>query len=78
MTYLNKFDPIKGIETRTLMPEVLEHLLTYLNKFDPIKGIETVLAATVAAAPLNLNKFDPIKGIETLLSQLHIILLLLI
>ena len=37
---LNKFDPIKGIETPLnsldKMPSIYD-----LNKFDPIKGIET-------------------------------------
>ena len=37
---LNKFDPIKGIETiQALLNFNSVHL--YLNKFDPIKGIET-------------------------------------
>ena len=38
---LNKFDPIKGIETVLLLLEA-QQLLEYLNKFDPIKGIETL------------------------------------
>ena len=38
--YLNKFDPIKGIETPLTYKQDL--VLFYLNKFDPIKGIETV------------------------------------
>ena len=37
---LNKFDPIKGIETAVILNS--SESLPYLNKFDPIKGIETV------------------------------------
>ena len=39
-SYLNKFDPIKGIET--FDDYIIETSTAwYLNKFDPIKGIET-------------------------------------
>ena len=36
---LNKFDPIKGIETDNASISLTNAL--NLNKFDPIKGIET-------------------------------------
>ena len=39
---LNKFDPIKGIETFFNL-DALTLLSQYLNKFDPIKGIETCI-----------------------------------
>ena len=38
---LNKFDPIKGIETSLELPLELPQHCLHLNKFDPIKGIET-------------------------------------
>gem|GEM_PF-2867698 len=39
--YLNKFDPIKGIETS--LPSYSDlSIQDHLNKFDPIKGIETI------------------------------------
>ena len=41
MKYLNKFDPIKGIETSAVYVSICVVCLWYLNKFDPIKGIET-------------------------------------
>ena len=40
--YLNKFDPIKGIETNSQISNVTL-AATYFYKFDPIKGIETEL-----------------------------------
>ena len=39
--YLNKFDPIKGIETHNVDDICKIALSIDLNKFDPIKGIET-------------------------------------
>ena len=42
MSNLNKFDPIKGIETRRPFFANMRNI--NLNKFDPIKGIETYLA----------------------------------
>ena len=38
---LNKFDPIKGIETH-LAASSASSAVFDLNKFDPIKGIETL------------------------------------
>ena len=43
LTYLNKFDPIKGIET-ILWDIVQVSGDLNLNKFDPIKGIETFIS----------------------------------
>ncbi len=40
--YLNKFDPIKGIETILVGIAGFKKFLD-LNKFDPIKGIETLV-----------------------------------
>ena len=42
MSYLNKFDPIKGIETIVVAP-TRRYIVKNLNKFDPIKGIETLV-----------------------------------
>ena len=39
---LNKFDPIKGIET-SRSSQASSVIFADLNKFDPIKGIETKL-----------------------------------
>ena len=49
--HLNKFDPIKGIETPlgTLMYTCS---MSDLNKFDPIKGIETFVFLFVVFQPL--------------------------
>ena len=62
---LNKFDPIKGIETIGM--DILCFTTLDLNKFDPIKGIETIPRKLQHkwSIPFDLNKFDPIKGIET-------------
>ena|GEM_PF-4286158 len=40
LSHLNKFDPIKGIETIGM--DILCFTTLDLNKFDPIKGIETI------------------------------------
>ena len=61
---LNKFDPIKGIETIGLRQKLLVGK-NVLNKFDPIKGIETLTGSSAFISNSFLNKFDPIKGIET-------------
>ena len=62
---LNKFDPIKGIETMLIALYSIVPSLSHLNKFDPIKGIETIGMDILCFTTLDLNKFDPIKGIET-------------
>ena len=66
LTHLNKFDPIKGIETRLWCLDVGVDIL--FKQIWPDKGDWNVLAQIVPTASLNLNKFDPIKGIETVLA----------
>ena len=48
---LNKFDPIKGIETIGLRQKLLVGK-NVLNKFDPIKGIETKLNGPLSISPM--------------------------
>ena len=49
---LNKFDPIKGIETHYHRRTIF-YLRRHLNKFDPIKGIETLATqANTVALPI--------------------------
>ena len=62
--YLNKFDPIKGIETMVSFA-VYPTTFVVFKQIWPDQGDWNDSTSLNLSSLQDLNKFDPIKGIET-------------